>query len=40
MERAELIDALQKYENNKRIRAIILTGTGDRGFCAGQDLAR
>ncbi len=36
--RAELIDALQKYENNKRIRAIILTGTGDRGFCAGQDL--
>ena len=36
--RDDLIDALQKYENNKSIRAIILTGTGDRGFCAGQDL--
>jgi enoyl-CoA hydratase/carnithine racemase len=36
--RDELIDALQEYENNKRIRAIILTGSGDRGFCAGQDL--
>ena len=37
--RDELIDALKNYENNQNIRATILTGAGDRGFCAGQDLA-
>jgi len=36
--RDELIDALKNYENNQNIRATILTGTGDRSFCAGQDL--
>jgi len=36
--RDELIDALKNYENNQNIRATILTGAGDRGFCAGQDL--
>ncbi len=34
----ELLDALKKYENDKDIRAIILTGAGEKGFCAGQDL--
>jgi enoyl-CoA hydratase/carnithine racemase len=36
--RDELIDALKNYENNQNIRATILTGEGDRSFCAGQDL--
>jgi len=33
----EFLDALKKCAKNKKIRAIIITGTG-RGFCAGQDL--
>ena len=36
--RDELVDALKNFENNQNIRAIILTGAGDRAFCAGQDL--
>ena len=36
--RDELIDALKNFESNQNIRAIILTGAGDRAFCAGQDL--
>jgi enoyl-CoA hydratase/carnithine racemase len=35
--RDEFADALRKYENDQAIRAIILTGSGDRAFCAGQD---
>jgi enoyl-CoA hydratase/carnithine racemase len=34
----EFLDALKKFESDQNIRAIILTGAGDRGFCAGQDL--
>ena len=34
----ELLDALKNFENDQSIRAIILTGKGDKGFCAGQDL--
>ncbi|MCB1479996.1 MAG: enoyl-CoA hydratase/isomerase family protein [Tepidamorphaceae bacterium] len=36
--REELIDALNEAEDNKDIRAVILTGAGDRAFGAGQDL--
>ena len=35
--REEISAALETYENDSAIRAIILTGTGDRAFCAGQD---
>lgn len=34
----QLHDALDQAENNKNVRAIVLTGTG-KAFCAGQDLA-
>jgi enoyl-CoA hydratase len=36
--RDELIDALKNFEKNQNIRAIILTGAGNRAFSAGQDL--
>lgn len=36
--RAEIMAALQSYEADPAVRAIVLTGTGDRAFCAGQDL--
>jgi enoyl-CoA hydratase len=36
--REMLVAALQAAESNDAIRAIIMTGTGDRAFCAGQDL--
>ena len=35
--RKEFSVALETYEEDPAIRAIILTGTGDRAFCAGQD---
>ena len=35
--RKEIAEALENYENDQAIRAVILTGTGDRAFCAGQD---
>jgi len=35
--RDEIAAALNNYENDRAIRAIILTGTGERAFCAGQD---
>lgn len=35
--RDELAEALKKFEADSNIRAIILTGAGDNGFCAGQD---
>jgi enoyl-CoA hydratase/carnithine racemase len=35
--RDEIAIALKTYENDPAIRAIILTGAGDRAFCAGQD---
>ena len=31
--------ALEKFNADKAVRAIILTGSGDRAFCAGQDLS-
>ena len=36
--RNELMDALKSFEGDTDIRAIVLTGAGDRAFCAGQDL--
>src|SRR4051794_26235230 len=37
--RLELIAALEGFERDEGIRAIILTGAGDRAFSAGQDLS-
>ena len=31
-------DAVAEAETDPEIRAIVLTGTGDRAFCAGMDL--
>ncbi len=36
--RADLIAGLRAGEADPEIRAVILTGTGERAFCAGQDL--
>jgi len=36
---AEVVDALKNFEADSTIRALIMTGAGNRGFCAGQDLA-
>lgn len=36
--RRQLIDAFNQFEDDAEIRAIILTGAGDRAFSAGQDL--
>lgn len=36
--RSQLVEELVTLETNKDIRAIILTGAGDRAFSAGQDL--
>ena len=37
--RRALISALSSLNADERVRAIVLTGAGDRAFCAGQDLA-
>ncbi|CAN5350842.1 enoyl-CoA hydratase-related protein [soil metagenome] len=36
--RSRLIEALEELEANEAVRAIILTGAGERAFGAGQDL--
>ena len=36
--RDELVDALNSFESNIKIRSILLTAVGDKAFCAGQDL--
>ena len=36
--RAVLVERLKEAEANESVRAVILTGTGERSFCAGQDL--
>src|ERR1700754_89906 len=36
--RDEIIAALRTYDQDSAIAAIIMTGAGDRAFCAGQDL--
>jgi len=37
--RTELIDALSAFESDGEVRAVVLTGAGDRAFGAGQDLS-
>ena len=36
--RQEFIAALKAFNNDKNQRALVITGSGDRAFCAGQDL--
>jgi enoyl-CoA hydratase len=36
---AEALDALDGFESDGSIHCIILTGTGEQSFCAGQDMA-
>jgi enoyl-CoA hydratase len=36
--RADVRDVLIDWNRDDRVQAIILTGTGERAFCAGQDL--
>jgi enoyl-CoA hydratase/carnithine racemase len=36
---AELLDAFDRTDADDDIRAVIVTGEGDRGFCAGADLS-
>lgn len=35
----EMIDAFDKTDANDEVRAVIVTGSGDRAFCAGADLS-
>lgn len=37
--RTELIAAMTAVNRDPAVRAVVLTGAGDRAFCAGQDLA-
>lgn len=37
---AELSDAMHRCNDSDEIRAVVLTGAGDRAFCAGADLGR
>ena len=36
--RGMLVDALEAAEADAAVRALVLTGAGERAFCAGQDL--
>ena len=36
--RQELLAGLQDLDSDARVRSIIITGAGERAFCAGQDL--
>ncbi|WP_257624892.1 enoyl-CoA hydratase/isomerase family protein [Variovorax boronicumulans] len=36
--RQDIIEALGGFESDAGVRAIVMTGTGERAFCAGQDL--
>lgn len=36
--RIEIAEAMQRLNADASVRAIVLTGAGDRAFCAGQDL--
>jgi 3-hydroxypropionyl-coenzyme A dehydratase len=35
---AELVDAMKRARNDEEARAVVLTGAGDKAFCAGADL--
>jgi enoyl-CoA hydratase len=36
--RKEIVDVLRAYNEDSSVAAIIMTGSGERAFCAGQDL--
>ena len=36
--RVEITEAMKRLNADKAVRAIVMTGAGDRAFCAGQDL--
>jgi enoyl-CoA hydratase/carnithine racemase len=36
---AELLDALERAKTDDDVRVVVLTGAGDKAFCAGADLA-
>lgn len=36
--REQLVNALAAANRDERVRAVVITGAGDRAFCAGQDL--
>jgi enoyl-CoA hydratase/carnithine racemase len=35
---AELVDAIKAARDSEEVRAVVLTGAGDKAFCAGADL--
>jgi enoyl-CoA hydratase/carnithine racemase len=35
---AELVDAMKRARDEEEARAVVLTGAGDKVFCAGADL--
>jgi enoyl-CoA hydratase/carnithine racemase len=37
--REELFQAVNEIENSKETRAVIITGAGEKGFCAGMDVS-
>ena len=37
---SQLIEALVEVRNNDEIRSAVITGAGDRAFCAGADLTQ
>jgi enoyl-CoA hydratase/carnithine racemase len=37
--RSALIDTLQRVNSDGAVRAVVITGAGDRAFCSGQDLS-
>ncbi|PMS38826.1 enoyl-CoA hydratase/carnithine racemase [Trinickia symbiotica] len=37
--RERIIEALHRFDGDEEVRAIVMTGAGDRAFSAGQDLA-
>jgi enoyl-CoA hydratase/carnithine racemase len=36
--RTEIVEALRRFDADEEVGAIVMTGAGDRAFCAGQDL--
>ena len=36
---AAMEDIMNKAEKDKRVRVIVVTGTGEKAFCAGEDLS-